>query len=591
MKWRGRFENYNKVSFRKDLISGIIVGIIAIPLGMAFAISSGVKPEYGIYTTIIAGVLISIFGGSKFQIGGPTGAFIPILLSIVIHYGYENLLIAGFLAGVILTLMGIFKMGFLIQFIPRPVTIGFTAGIAVIIFTGQIVNFLGLQNITKHEDFISNMSEIGRHISTLNSYSVITSIICLITVITIIKLFPKVPGSLIGLIFSSLMAYIFFKGEVPTIKSTFGDIPSSIPAFQLIELNFEKIRTLIGPAFVISMLGGIESLLSAVVADGMSGSRHNSNKELMGQGIANMVIPFFGGIPATGAIARTATNIKSGAISPISGIIHGVIVLIILLLFAPLASQIPLASMAPILMLVAWNMSERKEFIHILKTKSSDSIILILTFLLTIFLNLTTAVEVGLIIAVILFVKRMSELLIVRKVLPDRSIQNQKLMTYMVNENHDCPQISILTIEGSIFFGTANLFEKTILKLSDNKPKFLILRFGKVPFIDTTGEAKLASIVKYLRDNDSLVLLTGLQSQPKDLLIRTKLYDVIGKQNFFEHSGEAIAYALLNINYYKCLGCKHYAFLECSSLSNSNLLDLKDQKNGVVNQNSTDSVE
>ncbi|PGL73220.1 SulP family inorganic anion transporter [Bacillus sp. AFS055030] len=588
MKWRGRFENYNRVSFRKDLISGIIVGIIAIPLGMAFAISSGVKPEYGIYTTIIAGILISIFGGSKFQIGGPTGAFIPILLSIVIHYGYENLLIAGFLAGVILTLMGIFKLGFLIQFIPRPVTIGFTAGIALIIFTGQIGNFLGLQNITKHDDFISNMREIGLHIFTTNTYSVITAIICLISVIIVSKLFPKVPGALIGLVLSSLIAYFLFKGEVPTIKSTFGAIPSRLPAFQLLELNFEKIHTLIGPAFVIAMLGGIESLLSAVVADSMSGSRHNSNKELMGQGIANMVIPFFGGIPATGAIARTATNIKSGAISPISGIIHGVIVLMILLMFAPLASQIPLASMAPILMLVAWNMSERNEFIHILKTKSSDSIILILTFLLTVFLNLTTAVEVGLIVAVILFVKRMSELHIVRKVLPDRTRQNQKLMPNMVNDDHDCPQISIVTIEGSIFFGTANLFEKTILKLSDNKPKFLILRFGKVPFIDTTGEAKLANIVNYLRDNGIFVLLTGLQTQPKELLIRTKLYDTIGKQNIFEHSGEAISYALLNINYYKCLGCKHFAFLECSSLSSPNL---KEQKNEVVDLNRTNSFE
>ncbi|PGS49393.1 SulP family inorganic anion transporter [Bacillus sp. AFS041924] len=591
MSWRGRFEQYNLEFFRKDLISGIIVGIIAIPLGMAFAISSGVKPEYGIYTTIIGGILISIFGGSKFQIGGPTGAFIPILLSIVIHYGYENLLIAGFLAGVILTLMGIFKMGFLIQFIPRPVTIGFTAGIAVIIFTGQIVNFLGLQNITTHEDFISNMREIGLHITTINPYSLITSIICFISVITVTKLYPKLPGSLIGLIFSSIIAYIFFKGEVPTINSTFGAIPSSIPAFHFLNLSLEKIHTLIGPAFVIAMLGGIESLLSAVVADGMSSSRHNSNKELIGQGIANMVIPFFGGIPATGAIARTATNIKSGAVSPISGIIHGIIVLIILLALAPFASQIPLASMAPILMFVAWNMSERKEFIHIFKTKSSDTIILCLTFLLTVFLNLTTAVEVGLIVAVILFVKRMSELHIVRKVLPDRSRQNQKLMPNTVNDDHDCPQISIYTIEGPIFFGTANLFEQSMLKLSDNKPKFIILRFGKVPFIDTTGEAKLASIVNFHRENNSFVLLTGLHSQAKDLLIRTKLYDVIGKQNIFEHSGEAISYALLNINYNKCLGCKHFAFLECSILSKPKLLDNKDQKNGEIDLKILDSIE
>jgi SulP family sulfate permease len=411
LRWTGRFAGYNVASFRKDLVSGLIVGIIAIPLGMAFAIASGVKPEFGIYTTIIAGILISLFGGSKFQIGGPTGAFVPILFGIVMQYGYENLLLAGFLAGIMLVIMGALKLGALIKFIPRPVTIGFTAGIAVIIFSGQISNFLGLRDIAKHENFLPNMKEIMMHLSTINNYSVLTAGVCLIVILLTPKFLPKVPGSLMGLVVSSIIAAVFFQGNVATIGSTYGAIPSTLPHLQMPVITWERIQTLIPPAFIIAMLGSIESLLSAVVADGMTGSRHNSNRELIGQGIANIVTPLFGGIPATGAIARTATNIKNGAVSPFSGVIHGVVVLLVLMMLAPYASLIPLASMAPILMLVAWNMSELKEFAHVLKAKTSDSIILLITFLLTVFTNLTTAVEVGLILAVLLFVKRMSEIL------------------------------------------------------------------------------------------------------------------------------------------------------------------------------------
>lgn len=366
----GRFAGYSLGHFQKDLLSGIIVGVVAIPLAMSFAIASGVKPEYGIYTTCIAGILISLFGGSKYQIGGPTGAFVPILLGIVITYGYENLLLAGLLAGIILCLMGIFKLGSLIKFIPRPVTIGFTSGIAVIIFTGQIASFLGLTGIKKHEEFIANLKEIFTHIGTINFYSVITALICLFVILITPKILPKVPGSLVGVVISTLIATIFFSGHVPTIGTAYGTIPNTLPQFGIPEITLERIKQLIGPAFVIAMLGGIESLLSAVVADGMTNSKHNSNKELIGQGIANIVTPLFGGIPATGAIARTATNIKSGATSAMSGVFHGVFVLFTLLLLAPYASHIPLASMAPILMVVAWNMSEQKHFVHILKMKT-----------------------------------------------------------------------------------------------------------------------------------------------------------------------------------------------------------------------------
>lgn len=563
-----RFEGYSLENFRKDLISGLIVGVIAIPLGMAFAIASGVKPEYGIYTTIIAGILISLFGGSKYQIGGPTGAFIPILFAIVMQYGYEDLLLAGFMAGIMLVVMGVLKLGALIKFIPRPVTIGFTAGIAVIIFTGQIANFLGLKDIEKHEDFLLNMKEIGIHLNTINAWSVITAIICLVIILLTPKVLPKVPGPLVGLVTSSVIATFFYPDQVATIGSTFGDIPSQLPHFQFPEISWERMEHLLRPAFIIAMLGGIESLLSAVVADGMTGSKHNSNRELIGQGIANIVTPLFGGIPATGAIARTATNIKSGATSPVSGIVHGIVVLLVLLLLAPHASNIPLASMAPILMIVAWNMSERKEFIHVLKTKTSDSIILLITFLLTVFTNLTTAVEVGLILSIILFVKRMSELLTVAKVLPDPLDRRAKVLPHMIEKGHNCPQISMFTIEGPLFFGAAQHFENSIMNTIGYHPKMLILRMGKVPYMDTTGESNLASIVDHFQKQGGTVLISGINDQPKEVLKRTGLYDQIGHHHFFKRTGDAIDFALSQLEVHQCLGCKQFAFRECAELSN-----------------------
>lgn len=569
MRWTfsGRYEGYSLHALRKDLISGVIVGIIAIPLGMAFAIASGVKPEYGIYTTIVAGFLISLLGGSRHQIGGPTGAFIPILFAVVMQYGYENLLIAGFLAGVMLFLMGLFRMGALMKFIPRPVTIGFTTGIAVTIFSGQIANFLGLRDMVKHEDFLSNMKEIAIRIHTLNPASVTVAAISLICILLTPKFAPKVPGPLIGLVISSVVATLWFDGQVATIGSTYGDIPSSLPSIHIPDLSLDNIQRLLKPAFIIAMLGGIESLLSAVVADGMTGERHNSNRELMGQGIANMVTPLFGGIPATGAIARTATNIKNGAYSPLSGILHSGVVLLVLVMFAPYASLIPLASMAPVLMVVAWNMSERKEFAHVLKTKSSDSLVLVITFLLTVFTDLTTAVEVGLVLAVILFVKRMSEVMTVAKVLPDPCDKHAKAMPHMVSEGHDCPQISIYTVEGALFFGAARMFENTIMETIHYRPKILLLLMNKVPFMDTTGEKNLESLVNHFHKHGGIVLLSGVQKQPLEVLEKCGLAAKLGSHAFFEHTGDAIDYALSRIEKRKCAGCKHFAFRECAELS------------------------
>ena len=561
-------KSYSLQHFQKDLLSGLIVGVIAIPLAMAFAIASGVKPEYGIYTTIIAGIIISIFGGAKFQIGGPTGAFVPILLGIVISYGYEDLLLAGLLAGIMLVVMGIFKIGTLIKFIPRPVTIGFTSGIAVIIFTGQIANFFGLEYIEKHENFIANMKEIGLHFDTFNMYSVIVSIICFAFIILTPKVFPKVPGPIVGLLFSTLIASFLFSGEVATIGSAYGGIPSSLPSFHLPEVTWERLQRLIVPAFAIAVLGGIESLLSAVVADAMSGTKHNSNKELIGQGIANIVTPFFGGIPATGAIARTATNIKSGAVSRMSGIIHGLLVLLTLLLFAPFASQIPLASMAPVLMMVAWNMSERKPFYKVLKLKNGESLVLLMTFLFTVFSSITNAVLVGLVLSVILFIQKMSTIDVVTKVLPDHSTPQKTVQSSVVNTAHDCPQIHMFTINGPLFFGTAEVFEERIMETIHSDASVLILRMEKVPFIDITAEENLLNIIKYFQKNAGILLVSEASSKLVDQFKQSGIYELIGNEHFFDHTGAAIDHALQVINHQVCIGCQHFSFKECTILSN-----------------------
>lgn len=561
-----RFAHYTKENLQRDIMAGIVVGVIAIPLGMAFAIASGVKPEYGIYTTIIAGMLISIFGGSKYQIGGPTGAFVPILFGIVITYGFENLLIAGFLSGIILLLMGIFRLGSLIKYIPRPVTIGFTAGIAVVIFTGQIANFLGLEGVENQERFIDNLAEIWTHLHTVNIYSILTAVICLTIIMIAPKYFSRIPGPLLGLLISTIIAAVFYPNKVATIGSTFGGIPNTLPRFEMLDLSLDNIVTMLRPAFAIAILGAIESLLSAVVADEMTEDKHHSDRELLGQGIANMATPFFGGIPATGALARTAANIENGATSPMSGVVHSIVVLIVLLLFAPYASAVPLASMAPILMVVAWNMSQRREVAHIVKTKSGDSLVLAVTFILTIFANLIVAIEVGLIIAAALFVKRMNESLVTVKALPNHKHKAEKIDPNMVTENRDCPQISIYNIEGPLFFGTAMDFEEKILDTIKNKPKVFILRMGRVPHVDTTGEAHLSKIIHRF-SRHGVVLITGIHEQPKSMLMKTGLYDEIGEENFFKQTGKAIKYALKLIDKEICYGCKHFAFKECKKLS------------------------
>ncbi|MCY7678427.1 SulP family inorganic anion transporter [Bacillus pumilus] len=534
MRFYGRFEGYDSSKFRRDLIAGLVVGVVAIPLGMAFAIASGVGPEYGLYTVIVAGILISLFGGSKYQIGGPTGAFVPILFGIVSQYGIENLLIAGFMAGCMLVLFGIFKLGKLMKFIPRPVIIGFTAGIAVIIFSGQIANFLGLKSVEKHESFFLNMREIVVHLGTTNSLAIITAVIGLIVILAAQKYIPKIPGALLGLLASTFLAVLFFQGQVETIGSAYGEIPRQLPSFAFPEVTIEKMIYLLPPAIVIALLGGVESILSAMVADNMKGSKHDSNKELVGQGIANMAAPLFGGIPATGAIARTATNIKNGGVSPISGVVHGVVVLLILMLFAPYASMIPLAAMAPILMFVAWNMSEKKEFINIVKVKNADSLVLVVTFLLTVIGDLIIGVTAGLILAFIAFIKKMSQ---TTSIHPNIAVPQMETAAALEKQT-DQQGISMYAIEGPLFFGTTDSLENSILDHVQTKPKTLILLMNKVNYMDTSAEAVLMNISNRLKHHNGKLMIVGLQSQPKELLRRTGLFHHIGKQHFFERTDD-----------------------------------------------------
>ncbi|MER3120192.1 SulP family inorganic anion transporter [Bacillus altitudinis] len=534
MRFYGRFEGYDSSKFRRDLIAGLVVGVVAIPLGMAFAIASGVGPEYGLYTVIVAGILISLFGGSKYQIGGPTGAFVPILFGIVSQYGIENLLIAGFMAGCMLVLFGIFKLGKLMKFIPRPVIIGFTAGIAVIIFSGQIANFLGLKGVEKHESFFLNMREIVVHLGTANSLAILTAIVGFIVILAAQKYIPKIPGALLGLLVSTFIAVLFFQGQVETIGSAYGEIPRQLPTFAFPELTIEKMIYLLPPAIVIALLGGVESILSAMVADNMKGSKHDSNKELVGQGIANMAAPLFGGIPATGAIARTATNIKNGGASPISGVVHGVVVLLILMLFAPYASMIPLAAMAPILMFVAWNMSEKKEFINIVKVKNADSLVLVVTFLLTVIGDLIIGVTAGLILAFIAFIKKMSQTTNIHTNVAVPQIETAAAL----ERETDQKGISMYSIEGPLFFGTTDSLENSILDHVQTKPKTLILLMNKVNYMDTSAEAVLMNISNRLKHHNGKLMIVGLQSQPKELLHRTGLFHHIGKQHFFERTDD-----------------------------------------------------
>ena len=524
---------FQKKNWLPNIISGMIVGVVALPLAMAFAIASGAKPEQGLYTAIIAGLLVSLFGGSRLQIAGPTGAFIVVLSGITAQYGIDGLQVATILAGLLLFFMGVFRLGAVIRFIPYPVIVGFTAGIAVAIFIGQWQYFFGLptpHGAHFHEKFwqlLQSFPQISWSATALGSLS--------LGIVLYGNKLPglrKVPGPLLALLVATGLETIFHFPGIATIGSMFGGIPQGLPSFHLPDLSWARIMELTGPAFAIAMLGAIESLLSAVVADGMGGTRHDSNSELMGQGLANIVAPLFGGFAATGAIARTATNIRNGGNSPISGVVHALTLLLIILFLAPLAVDVPLTTLAAILFVVAWNMSEVKHAIALIKRAPiADIMILLVTFFLTIFVDLVMAVNIGVILAVGHFLLRMASSVEVNPH-PENNEHSQ-------SEKKINPNVLTYTIEGPIFFGAVKQFEYAFTAAHLN-PKIVIIRFGWVPLVDFTGLQALEDSIQNLQKEGVRVILCGTNKAIEDKLQKAGIFNLLGKDNVFPELEQAM---------------------------------------------------
>jgi len=528
---------FARVHWLPNLIAGLVVGIVALPLAMAFAIASGARPEQGIYTAIIGGGLISVFGGSRLQIAGPTGAFIAILAGITAKYGIAGLQVATLMAGVMLLLMGLARMGGVIKFIPAPVVVGFTAGIGVIIFVGQWSEFFGLPKPFGehfHEKLWHLLQSLpNAHLPTL-SFALLGLLLVLLT--PKIKFLARVPGPLVAMIVVTLLQMILQLPGVATIGSAFGGIPTGLPTFVVPEMSVPQIIILIGPAFTIAMLGAIEALLSAVVADGMAGTKHDSNQELIGQGLANIVTPFFGGFAATGAIARTATNIRNGATSPLAGIMHAIALIAVLLFLAPLAADIPLAALAAILFVVAWNMSEVKHFAHLLKTAPiADRLILVITFVLTVFADLVVAVNVGMILAILHFLRRMSDAV---ETLP---VDETELHTELAQHGiqHLPPDLLVYEIAGPMFFGAVENFERALVQTQAD-PKTLIIRLRRVPFMDITGIQVLEEVMQKLRLRGIRVMLCDANERVRAKLERAGVINEGADDDYEEHLIQAI---------------------------------------------------
>jgi SulP family sulfate permease len=509
----------------RNLVSGLVVGLVALPLAMAFAIASGVKPEQGLYTAIVAGVLVSLFGGSRVQIAGPTGAFIVILAGITQRYGIDGLQIATLMAGALLIVFGLLRLGAVIKFIPDPVIVGFTSGIAIIIWVGQWKDFLGLPAPTG-EHFHEKLWALLQVLPQLQWATTGLAVLSLLVVIVSPRVLPKVPGPLMALVLATAIVKIWHL-PIATIGSTFGGIPNSLPALHFPEINLSKLIELVRPAFAIALLGSIESLLSAVVADGMAGTRHNSNQELIGQGIANMVAPLFGGFAATGAIARTATNIRNGGTSPLAGVVHSATLVLVILLLAPLAEDVPLCALAAILFVVAWNMSEVHHFLRMLRrAPRPDVFVLLTTFVLTVFVDLVVAVNIGVILASLLFMRRMSAAVAVQAH-SDSELQ-QELTAQGLSA---LPKgVMVYSIDGPFFFGAVETFERA-LNQTHTDPKVLILRMGGVPFMDITGLQALEEAVQQLQKRGIRVILCELMVRVESKLRKAELLDLLGPDN------------------------------------------------------------
>ncbi len=528
-------KNYSKETFMADLMAGIIVGIVALPLGIAFGIASGVSPEKGIITAIIAGFIISLLGGSKVQIGGPTGAFIVIIYGIIQQYGEAGLIVATLMAGILLILLGVFKLGAIIKFIPYPIIVGFTSGIAVTIFTTQIADIFGL-NFGGEKvpgDFIGKWMIYFRHFDTINWWNTIVSIASIIIIAITPRFSKKIPGSLIAIIVVTIVVYLLKTYAGIDTIDTIGDrftIKSELPDATMPALNWEAIKDLFPVAITIAVLGAIESLLSATVADGVTGDKHDSNTELIAQGTANLITPLFGGIPATGAIARTMTNINNGGKTPVAGIIHAVVLLLILLFLMPLAQYIPMACLAGVLVIVSYNMSEWRTFKALLKNPKSDVTVLLITFFLTIIFDLTIAIEVGLVIACILFMRRVMETTEI-SVIKDEIDPNDELDIAVREEHLIIPTgVEVYEINGPYFFGIATKFEETMAQLGD-RPKVRVIRMRKVPFIDSTGIHNLTSLCKMSQKEKITIVLSGVNEKVHNTLEKSGFYELLGKQN------------------------------------------------------------
>jgi sulfate permease, SulP family len=532
-------QDYSRRKFFSDLAAGITVGIVALPLAMAFGIASGATPQAGIFTAVIAGFLISALGGSRVQIGGPTGAFIVIVYGIIAQYGLANLFICTIMAGVILLIMGASGLGTVIKFIPLPVTLGFTNGIAVLIFTTQIKDFLGLKLDPVPSSFIPKMEALFGNFPTLSFTTVaVAAGSLLLIVLWPVKWRTIVPGSIVAVIVGTLVV-TFFHLPIETIGSRFGEIPQGLPPFQVPAISWSGLENLIRPATTIALLAAIESLLSAVVADGMIDDRHDSNQELMAQGIANIVCPFFGGIPATGAIARTATNIRSGAATPVAGIIHAITLLFILLVAAPLAKFVPLGTLSAVLMVVAFNMGEWQEFRLLMKYPKSEAAVFLTTFGLTVIFDLTIAVEIGMILAAFLFIQRVSEMTKVSLIDEANDMEGDH---HSLRGKDVPPGVLVFSVFGALMFGAAEKLENILLH-SRQEPSVLILRMNKVVAMDSTALHTLEHLQQKLHERGVRLILSGPHTQPYVLMENSGFLAQLGRENIAGDVDEALAKA------------------------------------------------
>lgn len=537
---------YNKTTFMSDLMAGVIVGIVALPLAIAFAIASGVSPEKGIITAVIAGFIVSALGGSKVQIGGPTGAFIVIVYGVIQQYGISGLTVATIIAGVLLVLLGVFKLGTVIKFIPYPVVVGFTSGIAVTIFTTQMTDVFGLSfgGETVPGDFIGKWMLYFKHLNTVNWWNFIVSVTSVIIIAVTPKISKKIPGSLVAIILVTIGVWclksFFGIDSIDTIGDRFS-INSQLPKAEMPALDWEAIKNLFPVAVTIAALGAIESLLSATVADGMISDHHNSNTELIALGVANMVTPIFGGIPATGAIARTMTNINNGGRTPVAGMIHAVVLLLILLFLMPLARFIPMACLAGVLVVVSYNMSGWRSFTALLKNPKSDVIVLLITFFLTVIFDLTVAIAVGLLLACLLFIKRIMETTEITAIKEEIHVEDEAGI--MHDESITIPAgVEVYEINGPYFFGVATQFEELMSEFRD-KSKVRVIRMRKVPFIDSTGIHNLSNFCEMSFKNKIVVVLSGVNPQVHSALHKAGFYDLVGEKNICPNINVALSRA------------------------------------------------